>query len=281
MVYQIAEDEDGVFWLTTNNGLARFDLTSGAVKVYTTANGLPSDQFNYRSSFKDKDGTIYFGSIDGFVAFNPKTFSENKYVPSAVITDFLLFNKEMRAGAENSPLQENITFSDKLLLCAEQNSFSFRLAALGYQAPKMNKLMYKLDGFDSEWLTVGESPLVTYSNLHYGDYTFRVKAGNSDGIWNEEETTLHIRILPPFYLSVWAYVVYALLFLIFFAYLYLYLKQRNNRKQQRQMEKFEQEKEREIYNAKFDFFTNVAHEIRTPLTLIKGPLENIILKKRC
>lgn len=279
VVYQIAEDEDGVFWLTTNNGLARFDLTSGAVKVYTTANGLPSDQFNYRSSFKDKDGTIYFGSIDGFVAFNPKTFSENKYVPSAVITDFLLFNKEMRAGAENSPLQENITFSDKLLLCAEQNSFSFRLAALGYQAPKMNKLMYKLDGFDSEWLTVGESPLVTYSNLHYGDYTFRVKAGNSDGIWNEEETTLHIRILPPFYLSVWAYVVYALLFLIFFAYLYLYLKQRNNRKQQRQMEKFEQEKEREIYNAKFDFFTNVAHEIRTPLTLIKGPLENIILKK--
>ena len=120
---------------------------------------------------------------------------------------------------------------------------------------------------------------MTYSNLHYGDYTFRVKAGNSDGIWNEEETTLHIRILPPFYLSVWAYVVYALLFLIFFAYLYLYLKQRNNRKQQRQMEKFEQEKEREIYNAKFDFFTNVAHEIRTPLTLIKGPLENIILKK--
>ena len=93
VVYQIAEDEDGVFWLTTNNGLARFDLTSGAVKVYTTANGLPSDQFNYRSSFKDKDGTIYFGSIDGFVAFNPKTFSENKYVPSAVITDFLLFNK--------------------------------------------------------------------------------------------------------------------------------------------------------------------------------------------
>ena len=181
VVYQIAEDEDGVFWLTTNNGLARFDLTSGAVKVYTTANGLPSDQFNYRSSFKDKDGTIYFGSIDGFVAFNPKTFSENKYVPSAVITDFLLFNKEMRAGAENSPLQENITFSDKLLLCAEQNSFSFRLAALGYQAPKMNKLMYKLDGFDSEWLTVGESPLVTYSNLHYGDYTFRVKAGNSAG----------------------------------------------------------------------------------------------------
>lgn len=275
----MVEDESGAFWLTTNSGLARFNLATGAIKVYTTANGLPSDQFNYRSSFKDKDGMIYFGSIDGFVAFNPETFSENKYVPSAVITDFLLFNKEMRAGVKDSPLMKNITFSDKIVLRADQNSFSFRLAALGYQAPKMNQLMYKLDGFDEEWLTVGESPLVTYSNLHYGNYVFRVKASNSDGIWNKDETVLHIRILPPFYLSVWAYIIYVLLFVGFFVYLYLYLRSRNNRKQQRQMEKFEQEKEREIYNAKFDFFTNVAHEIRTPLTLIKGPLENIILNK--
>ncbi len=279
VVYQVVEDEDRIFWLTTNKGLTRFDPSTGAIKVYTTANGLPSDQFNYRSSFKDKDGTIYFGSIDGLIAFNPTTFSENKYVPSAVITDFFLFNKEMRAETENSPLKKNITFSDKILLHADQNSFSFRLAALGYQAPKMNKLMYKLDGFDDDWLTVGESPLVGYSNLHYGNYVFRVKASNSDGVWSTNETILHICILPPFYLSVWAYIIYILLCIGFFIYLYLYLKGRSNRKQQRQMEKFEQEKEREIYYAKFDFFTNVAHEIRTPLTLIKGPLENIILRR--
>lgn len=279
VVYQIVEDDDGLFWLTTNSGLVRFNPADGTMRVYTTANGLLSDQFNYRSSFKGKDGTIYFGSIDGFVAFNPHTFSENKFVPSAVITDFLLFNKEMHVGDEASPLIKNIIFSDKLLLRADQNSFSFRLAALGYQAPKMNKLMYKLDGFDEEWLLVGESPLVTYSNLHYGDYVFRVKASNSDGIWNEYETQLQIHIMPPFYLSVWAYIAYVLLFIGIFVYLYFYLKNRNARKQQRQMEKFEQEKEREIYNAKFDFFTNVAHEVRTPLTLIKGPLENIILNK--
>lgn len=279
VVYQIVEDDDGLFWLTTNSGLVRFDPASGVTKVYTTANGLLSDQFNYRSGFKGKDGTIYFGSIDGFVAFNPHTFSENKYVPSAVITDFLLFNKEIHVGDENSPLAKNIIFSENVLLHANQNSFSFRLAALGYQAPKMNKLMYKLDGFDEEWLLVGESPLVTYSNLHYGDYVFRVKASNSDGIWNECETVLKIRILPPFYLSVWAYIIYILLSIGIIVYLYLYLRNRNIKKQQRQMEKFEQEKEREIYNAKFDFFTNVAHEVRTPLTLIKGPLENIILNK--
>ena len=279
VVYQIIEDKEGALWLTTNNGLVCFDTTTEKMKVYTTANGLLGDQFNYRSSFEDENGTIYFGSIDGFIAFNPKTFSENKYLPPVVITDFLLFSKEVYAGEPNSPLKKSITFSDKIILRADQNSFSFRIAALGYQAPQMNKLMYKLEGFDDDWLTVGESPVITYSNLRYGNYKFRVKASNSDGVWNENEIEMYIHILPPFYLSAWAYCIYILLFIGCSVYTVLYFKRRSSWKHRRQMEKFEQEKEREIYHAKIDFFTNVAHEIRTPLTLIKGPLENIILKK--
>lgn len=279
VVYQIVEDKDGLFWLTTNNGLVCFQPTTGAIKVYTTSNGLLGDQFNYRSSFETEDGTIYLGSIDGFVAFNPKNFSENKSLPSIVITDFLLFGKDVYVGEPGSPLEKSITFSDELVLQSNQNSFSFRLAALDFQAPKMSKIMYKLDGFDADWLTVGESPIVTYSNLRYGNYTFRVKVSNSDGVWNEEGITLSIHILPPFYFSIWAYFVYALLIVGCSVYTFLYFKRRSNRKHRRQMEKFEQEKEREVYHAKIDFFTNVAHEIRTPLTLIKGPLENIILKK--
>ena len=238
------------------------------------------DQFNYRSSFETEDGTIYLGSIDGFVAFNPKNFSENKSLPSIVITDFLLFGKEVYVGEPGSPLEKSITFSDELVLQSNQNSFSFRVAALDFQAPRMSRIMYKLDGFDADWLTVGESPIVTYSNLRYGNYTFRVKVSNSDGVWNEEGISLKVHILPPFYLSVWAYIVYALLIIGCSLYTVMYFKRRSNRKHRRQMEKFEQEKEREVYNAKIDFFTNVAHEIRTPLTLIKGPLENIILKKQ-
>ena len=140
--------------------------------------------------------------------------------------------------------------------------------------------MYKLEGFDTDWLTVGESPIVTYSNLRYGDYTFRVKVANSDGVWSDDEVSLGLHILPPFYLSIWAYCVYALLIIGCSLYTVMYFKRRSNSKHRRQMEKFEQEKEREVYHAKIDFFTNVAHEIRTPLTLIKGPLENIILKKQ-
>ena len=140
--------------------------------------------------------------------------------------------------------------------------------------------MYKLDGFDADWLTIGESPIVTYSNLRYGNYTFKVKVSNSDGVWNENGISLKVHILPPFYLSVWAYFVYALLIIGCSLYVIIYFKRRSNNKHRRQMEKFEQEKECEVYHAKIDFFTNVAHEIRTPLTLIKGPLENIILKKQ-
>lgn len=279
VVYQIVEDKDGLFWLTTNNGLVCFQPTTGAMKVYTTSNGLLGDQFNYRSSFETEDGTIYLGSIDGFVAFNPKNFSENKSLPFIVITDFLLFGKEVYVGEPGSPLEKSITFSDELVLQSNQNSFSFRVAALDFQAPRMSKIMYKLDGFDADWLTVGESPIVTYSNLRYGNYTFRVKVSNSDGVWNEEGISLKVHILPPFYFSIWAYFAYVLLIVGCSVYTFLYFKRRSNRKHRRQMEKFEQEKEREVYHAKIDFFTNVAHEIRTPLTLIKGPLENIILKK--
>lgn len=279
VVYQIVEDDDRFLWLTTNNGLVRFDPKTMEMKVFSTANGLPTNQFNYRSGFKDEAGNIYLGSINGFVAFDPRTFAENRQVPAVAITDFLLFNKEVPVGETDSPLKSSITFSDKVVLTADQNSFSFRIAALSYQAPRMNKLMYKLEGFDEGWLTIGESPLVTYSNLGYGDYVFKVKASNSDGMWNEQETSLHLSILPPFYLSVWAYCFYVLFFMGCLVCVIFYFKRRNYRKQHRQMEMLEQEKEREVYHAKIDFFTNVAHEIRTPLTLIKGPLENIILKK--
>lgn len=275
VIYRMEEDSRGMFWITTNKGLLHFDPRTLNFKVYTTANGLLSNQFNYQSSFKDKNGRIYFGSINGFISFDPATFVNNEYMPPVVITDFMLFNKKVLVGAENSPLQKSITLSDYLELKPTQNSFSFRVVALSYQSPDMNTLMYKLDGYDLEWYVAGNGP-VTYSNLPYGTYTLMVKGANSDGVWNPELRTLKIRILPPFYLSVWAYVVYAFLTFGVLFILIFYFKRRTVTKHRRAMEKFEQEKERELYVAKIDFFTNVAHEIRTPLTLIKSPLESVM-----
>lgn len=280
VVYQIVEDAEGLFWMTTNSGLVHFDpVGEKVVKVYTMDDGLLSNQFNYRSGFKERDGTIYFGSIDGFIAFNPATFSEDTHVPCAVITDFLLFNEAMRPGKDNSPLQESITCTKRILLTSEQHSFAFRVASLDYQASKSNKLKYKLEGFDSGWHAVGENPLVSYSNLPHGEYVFHLKASDENKAEGPGDVRLEICILPPFYFSAWAYGLYAILFVSFSLCLYLYVRNRSRKKRQRQHEKFEQEKEKEVYDAKFDFFINVAHEIRTPLTLIKGPLENIILRR--
>ncbi len=281
VVYQIVEDNRGTLWFTTNNGLVNFDPDKKSViKTYTTDNGLLCNQFNFCSGFKASDGTIYFGSIEGFVAFDPSTFSESAVMPTPVITDFMLFNKKMYAGAPGSPLKKSITYTDKVELDAGQNSFSLRIAALGSEISQRNPMRYKLENFDKDWITAGKSQLVTYSNLKSGHYTFRVKASDSDGIWSPGECRLHISVRPPFYLSAWAWVAYVLLLAACSTAIFRHFRQRTLRERRVQKEKFEREKEREIYHAKIDFFTNVAHEVRTPLTLIKGPLENILQRKQ-
>lgn len=279
IIYKMLEDNLTNFWLTTNNGLVCFNPDTNYIRVYTTANGLLSNQFNYQSGYKDKKGHLYFGSINGFIGFNPATFVENKIIPPVVITDFFLFNKRLPVNRDDSPLKKNITYSEDIELDADQNSFSFHVAALSYQAPEMNQLVYKLDGFDQEWYTVGRNTLINYSNLPYGTYQFRLKGSNSDGKWNEGERILKIHICPPFYLSTWAYILYLLLLLFSIAGIIYYFRKRNQQKHQQTMDKFERDKERELYTAKIDFFTNVAHEIRTPLTLIKSPLENVLISK--
>ena len=275
VIYRIEEDEKGLFWVSTNKGLVHFNPKNSSFKVYTVANGLLSNQFNYQSSYKDKNGRIYFGCINGFISFAPSSFIDNDFLPSVLITDFMLFNKKVVVGEKGSPLKQSITLSNHIELQSNQNSFSFRIAAISYQSPSMNTLLYRLEGYDSEWHTAGKGP-ITYSNLPYGTYMLRVKGANSDGVWNPDVRTLGIRILPPFYLSVWAYLIYILLILGTFFALFFYLRKRTIEKQRKEMEKFEQEKEQELYTTKIDFFTNVAHEIRTPLTLIKCPLENVL-----
>lgn len=275
-IYKMVEDKRGNLWITTNYGLVCFNPDTGTKHVYTTANGLLSNQFNFQSGYCDKKGRIYLGSINGFIAFDPETFVENTFLPPVAITDFYLFNKRLSAGSPDSPLKKSITYSDELVLEANQNSFSFSVAALSYQAPEMNRLEYTLEEFDREWYAVGRNSQINYSNLPYGSYTLRIKGSNSDGKWNETERVLGIRIRPPFYLSVWAYMVYVVLALCSLVAVIIYFRKRTRRKHQQAMEKFEREKERELYTAKIDFFTNVAHEIRTPLTLIKSPLENVL-----
>ena len=278
-IYKMVEDKRGNLWITSNYGLVCFNPDTESKHVYTTANGLLSNQFNFQSGYIDKKGRIYLGSINGFIAFDPETFVENTFLPPVVITDFYLFNKRLSVDSPDSPLEKSITYADEIELDADQNSFSFQVAALSYQAPEMNGLECKLEGFDRDWYTVGRNSIINYSNLPYGSYTLRIKGSNSDGKWNATERVLDIHIHPPFYLSTWAYAVYTVLALCSLAAVIIYFRKRTQQKHQQAMDKFEREKERELYAAKIDFFTNVAHEIRTPLTLIKSPLENVLASR--
>lgn len=279
VIYKIIEDKKGIFWLTSNRGLIKFDPVKKTFKTFTTDNGLLNDQFNYSSGMLLKNGNIYFGGINGFISFDPESFKENDYFPPVVITDFFLFNEKAEINKAASPLKESISFIKNLDLKHNQNSFSFRFSALSYLAPENNNLSYKLEGFDKEWYSLTDNNTATYTNLKPGKYVFSVRSSNNIGEWNKDTTSIEIEIHPPFWQSTIAYFLYIILSGGLVFYLAHLFHKRIIDKQKRELEVLETEKEKEIYNAKIDFFTNIAHEIRTPLTLIKGPLEHILKKQ--
>lgn len=277
-VYKILEDGKQNLWITTSKGLVRFSMDTQKQIVYTTANGLLSDQFNYNSGYKDSSGRMYFGSAKGLISFNPDTFVDDTYVPPLYITSFQINNEEPRVNAENSPLKQSILFTKEVVLEHDQASFSIDFAALNFSAPGMLKYQYRMDGLDKDWIYLKENRKVYFTNLAAGTYVFRVKASNGVGVWSDKETQLTITVLPPLWLSTPAYVLYVVLVGLLAYVLFRSYHALMNERSKRKLELLEHEKEKEMYQTKIDFFVNVAHEIRTPLTLIKAPLEKIVEK---
>ena len=275
--YRIEEDAQGVFWITSNKGLIRFDAEALSYYVFTTDDGLLNNQFNYSSLCKTEDGRIYAGSSDGFISFDPAKLKPYNGRFPIVLTDFMPYNKSIGAGSDSLQAPKSITHLDRIDLAPDENSFSVRVAAISYRSPNAAHMRYKLEGFDSEWHRVSNNT-ISYSNLPFRSYRLVVEGLDSKGAPNGIARSLEIRIRPPFYLSGIAYACYAALALTTVVLLYKLANRRTLRKRETEIEKIERSKERELYVAKFDFFTNIAHEIRTPLSLIRGPLENIVAK---
>ncbi|MEO6917163.1 MAG: two-component regulator propeller domain-containing protein [Chitinophagaceae bacterium] len=262
-IFKVLEDNKKNLWVTTSKGLATMDSNHNIMRVYTRANGLLNDQFNYNSGLKDSWGKLYFGSVRGMITFKPDAFSQSPYAPQVFITGFQVHNKELEIRKDSGWLKQSILFTDKITLPYDHSSFSLDFAAVSFSSPEMTNYSYMMQGLDQEWTAIRYNRTVYFTNLAPGTYTFHLKASSNAQI-SSAEKKLVIEITPPIWATPGAYLLYAILLISLFYYLIsIYHNMLENKK------------EKEIYEAKIEFFTNVAHEIRTPLTLIKGPVENL------
>ncbi len=275
LIYAIVADNYNCIWFSTSNGLFRFNPENEELKIYTIDEGLQSNQFNFNSGFKASSGKLYFGGVDGFNSFFPEDLKENTFVPPVHITNFQIFNKDITIGEKNSLLKQSLSYTDKIVLNHKQNVFNFEFVSLSFVHPGKNQYAYKMEGFDKDWNYTDEHK-VTYTSLPPGKYIFKVKGSNNDGIWNEEGVSIMLEIKPPFWETGFALFLYIFIILGILFWLNRRYVLRERKKQKYALEKTKTEKELELYNSKMNFFTNIAHEIKTPLSLIKAPLEKIM-----
>ncbi|HET53813.1 MAG TPA: hypothetical protein ENN33_01190 [Ignavibacteria bacterium] len=201
-IYAILGDESGNIWLSTNNGLSKFNPSENTFRNYNESDGLQSDQFYWGAAFKSNSGKMYFGGINGLTAFFPSDLIDNQHIPEVYITDFQLFNKPVPIS-ENSPLQKSILETESIKLSYDSYVMTFEFVALDYAIPEKNQYMYMLEGYDKNWIPSGNRRFVTYSSIGAGEYTFKVKGSNNDGIWNEQGISIDITVLPPFWANFW------------------------------------------------------------------------------
>lgn len=281
-IYGILQQDDEYLWLSTDMGLVKLNINTNTVNVYDVRDGLPQNNFRQNASFKGSSGYLYFGGLNGLTVFNPKEIKKNKQAPEVLISALLINNQRIKIGEKINGkvlLEKSIAETDNVAIDQNERIISFNLSVKHTSVPSKNKLAYKLEGFNANWTELQQGKAtVTYTNLSADKYVFRVKAANGDGIWSETERTLHLEILPPWYNTWWSKLIFFLLATGLGVGVVIYFVQHERLKQGLLYEKRDKERIATINKGKFQYFTNLSHEFRTPLTLIAGPLERIIAK---
>lgn len=255
-------DEQNCLWISTGNGLNKFNQQTKTFSTYNKYDGLAGNAFNYKACYKATDGKMYFGGYDGLTSFYPSSIQSNNVAPAITFSTLSVGGSPIRPS-RNGILERSMEFTTRIKLNYDQNIFSVGFSVLNFIKPAKNQYAYKLEGLDNSWIYTS-APEANFANLPPGTYTLSVKGSNNDGVWSNP-SSLEIIILPPFWKTWWAYVIYAILLLtaIFLITRFLYLRELYKRNTQ-------------LTQLKLNFFTNISHEIRTHLSLILGPAERLI-----
>ncbi|BAX78486.1 hybrid sensor histidine kinase/response regulator transcription factor [Labilibaculum antarcticum] len=278
----IEEDREGNLWISTNRGLTRFNIDTEEIRNYTISDGLQDYEFSELASYTRANGEMVFGGVNGINVFTPKEIEDNPYASHVEFTELFILNEQILTGKTYHGrvlLENEMPSTDSVSIKYCENSFSVGFTALHYVAPEKIKYKYRLEGFDSGWNTVNSvEPRAKYTNIPPGEYTLKVLATNNDGVWTTIPSILTIEVVPPFWLTGYSFFLYFLIFAILLVFFRRYSVIDVTKKNKLMMDHFEQEKMEELVQMKLQFFTNISHEFRTPLTLIQSPLEKLISK---
>ena len=270
----LIEDDDGNIWFSTEKGIGKYDYNINEFISFPNFTG----SYRINSVFKDEGGMLYFGRSDGVLRFNPKNVLHENIQPQVKITNFKLFNKDLLIG-NSEILTKNITLTNHISLKHDSNVITFEFAALLFPFSDRCEYAIQMEGFDKGWRNIGTDRTVTYTNLPPGNYNFKVKSKESGSDWGDDFTSMNIYIQKPFWLEWWAIVIY-ILFTLFILHLFRkFTVAWEQLKTNLKLEKLTHEKDIELYNFKQQFFTNISHDIRTPVTLILGSINRLLRGK--